>query len=230
MKFGTICTECTLHERSSLVAHDVKEIYDSASIPAIEFSSIVKRVERLVEKVQDLGKYSEIKKSSSRYKESVSMLQNVFDVCSCKYFDKGARTRSECQCPLKFKIPQMEWDFWVDQKNNRKLYIGTVDKEATSKLGMKETRRIKKQKLEETVDGMATSSVESHDIYGNLASALTSSDNESSISGEFSITDDSDSDEEETVHRNRKQYLELCRAVDRCKISNRDTCLIVNAA
>ena len=230
LKFGTICTECTLHERSSLLTHDVKKIYDLASIPTIEFSSIVKCVERLVEKVQDLGKYSEIKKSSSRYKESVSMLQNVFDVCFCKCFDKGARTRSKCQCPLQFKILQMEWDFWVDQKSNGKLCIRTVDKEATSKLRMKETRRIKKQKLEETVDGMGTSRVESHDIYGNSASAPTSSDNESSISREFSVTDDSDSDEEETVHRNRKQYPELCRAVDRCKISNRDTCLIVNAA
>ena len=36
--------------------------------------------------------------------------------------------------------------------------------------------------------------------------------------------------EEETVSvQNRNKYKELCKAVDRCKISNRDTCLIVNA-
>ena len=36
------------------------------------------------------------------------------------------------------------------------------------------------------------------------------------------------SDEESQV-RNVKQYPELCRVVDRCKVSNRDACLIANA-
>jgi hypothetical protein len=81
----------SVHERATLVAHEVKEIYDAASIPTAELSSVVVRIKRLVAKVQELGKYSEAKKSSTTYQDSLQSLQNVFDICACKCFDSCSR-------------------------------------------------------------------------------------------------------------------------------------------
>src|SRR5438552_5166641 len=88
----------SLYDRSSMVAQEVKQIYDAASIPTIEIKSITKRVQRLVNKVQELGKYSECKKSSQKYKEKVENFHTMFDVCCCNCFDHGARERSACTC------------------------------------------------------------------------------------------------------------------------------------
>lgn len=93
-------------------------------------------------------------------------------------------------------------DFWIDQKSTRRMYIGNVDKEETSKLQMKETRAMKRQKREKTVADMATRGEDSHCEYATSACAPAhdgSSDDESSMSGEFLMTDESDSDEGETV-------------------------------
>src|SRR3981189_3143481 len=38
-----------------------------------------------------------------------------------------------------------------------------------------------------------------------------------------------ESDDGAVAVRNMKQYPQLCKALDRCKISNRDACLVVNA-
>jgi len=95
----------TVHERATFVAEEVKEIYDRASIPTAEINSIVVRIKRLATKVQELGKYSDAKKSSATSKETLQSLENLFDICACKCFDGGARERSACKCPLACKIP-----------------------------------------------------------------------------------------------------------------------------
>jgi len=130
----------TVHERATFVAEEVKEIYDKASIPTTEVSSIVIRIKRLITKVQELGKYPDAKRSSATFKENLQSLENVFDICACKCFDSGARDRSACKCPLVCKIPAIEWEFWIDQKTTRRMFIGQVDKETTVKLQKKEKR------------------------------------------------------------------------------------------
>ena len=108
LKFGSTSS---LHERSSVVAEEVKQVYSSASIPTIEFHSIVKRVKSLVDKVKELGKYAKSKKICTTYQTSVANVHSIFDVCTCSCFEKGVRERPECVCPLQQKISLLEWDF-----------------------------------------------------------------------------------------------------------------------
>src|SRR5207248_8036210 len=124
----------------TLVAHEIKGIYDRASIPTAEVNSIVICIKRLVAKVQELGKYSDAKKSSATYPENLQSLENLFDICTCKCFDSGARERSACKCALACKIPTIEWEFWIYQKTSRNMFIGKVDKEVTVKLQKKKKR------------------------------------------------------------------------------------------
>jgi len=203
----------TVHERATLVAQEVKEMYDRASIPTVELISIVIRVKRLVAKVQSLGKYSKSKKSSSKYQQSLQSLENLFDICACKCYDIGARERSSCICPLAYKIPVIEWDFWIDQKTNRNMIIAQVDKEETFKLQQKEKRAYKTSSLKRDAEGML--------LHGITEDQKSTTDEELVI-GEMSSDDD-------IRARNMQQYPGLCKAMDRCKISNRDACVIVNA-
>lgn len=112
------------HERAILVAQEVTKIYHATSIPTAEVSSIVILIKRLVAKVNELGKYSEAKKSSETYQENLKSLENLFDVCACKCYDMGVRERSMWKCPLACKISAIEREFWIDQKTTRKMFIG----------------------------------------------------------------------------------------------------------
>ena len=78
----------SLHERATLVAHEIKEIYDRSSIPTIEISNIVIRMKRLATKIHDLGKYSDDEKSPAKYQESMQSLDNLFDICPYKFYRK----------------------------------------------------------------------------------------------------------------------------------------------
>ena len=61
----------TVNQRATLVAHEVKEMFERASIPTAEISRVVIRIKRLVAKVQELGKYSDTKKSLETYQETL---------------------------------------------------------------------------------------------------------------------------------------------------------------
>jgi len=45
--------------------------------------------------------------------------------------------------PLASKFPTIEWEFWIDQKTTRNMFIENIDKEETVKLQNKEKRTIK---------------------------------------------------------------------------------------
>lgn len=227
LKFGSTTS---LHKRSSVVAEQVQLIYSSASIPTIEFDSIVKRIERLLDKVKELGKYATSKKSSMTYHAAIENFQRVFDVCTCSCFEKGVRKRLECTCPLQHKISPLEWDFWIDQKTERRMFIGNVDKQATTMMQIKDARKRKRLKSIDNSE-LATSSnlglsqgddLEQFSLSGNT-------DEESNEDENVVFSDDGNRDKEEITVRNTKQYPELCKAVERSKVSNRDACLIANA-
>ena len=178
------------------------------------------RIKRLVIKVQELSKYSDAKKSSATYQEHLQSLENLFDICACKCFDNGARERSACKCPLACKIPALEWEFWVDQKTTRLMFIGKVDKVVSAKLQKKEKRASERSK------SLCADKKIKCDTEVTVSESEISDEEEFTTDEEISV-DEISSDEDITV-RNLKQYPELCKAVDRCKISNRDACLIAN--
>nr|CAH7712438.1 unnamed protein product [Callosobruchus chinensis] len=68
--------------------------------------------------------------------------QKLFDICYCKCADKIS-----CKCEKTKKIPALEWDFIIDQRGQRKMAIGNVDKKETNKLKRKHERMSKSSNL-----------------------------------------------------------------------------------
>jgi len=98
----------SIHKRAEGIAIEVKEIYNKAGIPMIQMSSIAIRIKRLISEMNELNKHSDDKKSSQTFQDKMKSFANVFDVCCCKCFDNGLRSRDQCKCPLPMKIPHIE--------------------------------------------------------------------------------------------------------------------------
>lgn len=219
-------TDCiAVNEIAKLLATKVNEIYAAASIPTIAFDSIVKKVRRLIEKGNDLRKYPESKRTSATYKESLSSFSSLFDICSCKCFEAGIRERKDCTCPLDNKLPAIEWNFWLDQKTTRKMAIGKIDTVETNRLQRLQERKWKAAAFEsKSLRQVYECSTDVEEMEPNL-------EEDSDIDCAYSENvENSDSEYYDTINdQNRHQYPELCKAVDRANVSNRDACLIANA-
>ena len=202
-----------------IVTKQVRDVYTRASIPTMEYESILKKVKRLVQKANDLQKYSVSKKSSTTYTETVQKFATLFDVCTCRCVDSGIINRDRCNCPLDQKIPSVEWDFWVDQKTSRHMIIGNLDKKVTSKFRKVEER------IEKGAQYRDKAQKEMHHIAGE-SEASCSEENNDDGAGSFVPSED----DETYSPQNRNKYPELCRAIERSNVSNRDACLIINAA
>lgn len=211
--------ESSIHKLVTVLALEVLEIYDNASIPTIQFDSVVIKIKRLISGVHDLEKYSDAKRTSRTFQEKYGEFSCLFDVSCCKCFDKGAREKSSCKCPQKQKIPKNEWEFWVDQHTERKMIIGSVNKVESSKVLSREKRQCRKRSIKGDCEGRV---LEMSDTEGTSCEVLSEEYEE--------FNEDTDEYEEESIlNQNRNQYPELCKAVDRCGVSNRDACLISNA-
>lgn len=74
--------------------------------------------------------------------ESFSLL----DIAACHCLDL-----SSCTCPRESKVQMLECDFLLDQQNERKMVIGSVDKETTCKLTKATDRASKRQNYYDSV-------------------------------------------------------------------------------
>jgi hypothetical protein len=120
------------------------------NLPTISHRTILEKVEKVFLKGKDLQKISVERRSKlledlensvvdtvdekgkGRPRKQHDFLQNIFDICTCKCED-----RVHCVCPKENKVPKREWDFLMDQRQNREdqtFMIGRVDKKVTDKL------------------------------------------------------------------------------------------------
>src|ERR1043165_995259 len=137
------------------------------------------------------------KRSSQTFQEKLTAFNKLFDVCSCKCYDAGIHERSSCTCPLLMKIPPLEWDFWLDQKSDRRMFIDVVDKETTKKL---QSRMKRKQSLHTPCkDELLASAAVSQDSLQDSSNESDDSSNESDDSFVADDVGDHSSDDEHEI-------------------------------
>ena len=210
------------------VANDLVSIWNKASIPVIGYSSVVGKLQKLIELAQQLQKYPPAKRTSLTFKADFSNFKQVFDICSCKCVRNKIVDRQLCKCAT--KVSQIEWNFWVDQASVRKMVIGPIDKIVSSSLQKKTERKNREERFRKKyLESPITSKSNAYQFSfteENEASDVTLEDEPLY---QPSTSDSEDTDSETRLVQNRHQYPNLSQMMERTGVSNRDACKLINA-
>lgn len=212
------------------IADDLLIVWNKATMPTIAYKSILISLEKVIHKGQELQKYSVEKRSSVKFQTELRSFAEVMDICSCKCVEKGIKERSACLCKL--KVPQIEWNFWLDQKSRREMYIGDVDRKETKKIQKKRSRieKFEAYKKKQAMTASCSRKVTESDTDHEQESRSSSEARRSSESCQSEVYEwPTDSSDDTKKVQNRHSYPELSRIMERTGVSNRDACKVINA-
>lgn len=142
-------SERTICEQVSV---EVISLWEKASIPTIKRKSVVDKVAKLhKDYITILKPYKNRKTNAFMSKIAeyrIKAERTLFDIARCK-----CNILANCSCPKDSKVPIDERPFLIDQRTNRKMKIGNVDKAASLKILNRKERITKysvdqKQELE----------------------------------------------------------------------------------
>src|SRR5215475_750342 len=188
---------CSNNDIYKIVAEEIIKLWNMASIPTIQYQSVLKRVAQLIDYA---AKLCRSKSSSNLHKKYVNSLTHLFDIaaCSCPITNESENMEAGivCTCSREKKIPKQELEFLHDQRSTRKMFIAGVDVAATNVLKRRQRRklaeelRMKKQKRikESKCDNLADVSVNDSELESKESSPGDESEQEVSESYSSSET------------------------------------------
>ena len=131
-----------MNEAEKKIVDQIVKIYERASIPTINVLKIKQKVEKIQklkrERMKELqvdsrrdkptvqGKWKQTAKNGKKKQKFGDLKDNLFDVSS--------------------SVPDLEMEFYVDQQNERKMFIDSVDKHETGKIVNKIKRKEEEDK------------------------------------------------------------------------------------
>ena len=229
MKGGKVGFDPSRKEIVRVIAKEVKQIWNLASIPTISNKGIEKKIDVLH------GKYKKLKKSVSRiddprFKSMLCKYQSecmtLFNVCPCKCKLNIIRT-GKCKCAPENKVPDIERTFFMDQNRKREMNIGGTDHKTTSAIKKRQERQIADMNQTRSAEEYETQHIERNLAINNssdIAACDPSSDTELNPCSDSLISKD------DVNLQNRKKWDNLAMVCDRAKISDRNAALIATAA
>ena len=128
------------------VACDVIKIYNKASIHPLSDIRILRLLQNYYDEYKKLTKCYNNRVKVQSYIDKLSVFldhsKKLFDFshCKCDSFDS-------CTCDKDKKIPIIERSFLLDQRSDRKLYIGSQDLKESGKLQKREARKRRHEEL-----------------------------------------------------------------------------------
>lgn len=117
---------------ANIVAEKLEKIWQRASLPTISRPRIKDMILNYNTKHQTIIKPIKSRVSPGlqiKLSKFKSDSQRLFDICLCK-----CDSKLMCKCNKLNKIAESEWQFITDQRTERKMMIGNIDKAATLKL------------------------------------------------------------------------------------------------
>ena len=146
---------------SEKIAFEVENIWKSASLPVIDHRAIRKKIKEYHTKYRNLMKPYKDRKTDANYcaklKDFLNNSKRLFDICPCK-----CQSFDECICEKNRKVPLLEQGFLLDQRGDRKMFIGGVDVVETKKQCLSKQRKLMAQEYREkyrSINSQALSSV-----------------------------------------------------------------------
>ncbi|CAG9791202.1 unnamed protein product [Diatraea saccharalis] len=127
--------EPTFSEIAEIVTKKVEGVWQKASIPVVSHTRVIQLLKAYHSKCKNIIK--SLKRLSTEKKtEFLKKSEILFDICSCK-----CKILSQCNCPRSVKVPKEEHDFLIDQRGERKMRIGGIDRNRTKSLQKKFVRK-----------------------------------------------------------------------------------------
>jgi|688.fasta_scaffold483291_2 hypothetical protein len=190
---------------------------------------------RLIEKYESIRRSHNSKSTNKKEVDYAVELNQLFDISSCpcykpkfgKTIDSSTIKSTDCVCEN--KIPESEWEFYVDQLERRSLFIsGSIDKEETEKL--KKRERLLERRAERINLHLSKEKTSS-----NQTQAITEMSNydHSDQEDEIAISEEDDCGKESRnksfANHNRNEYPTLISTATRFGIGKRAVCALSNA-
>lgn len=208
--------EPTLGNIAEILIAELKLVWSKASIPVVTDQQILHMIRQYHGKLRNLKKPLKSRLNDAlrqKVKEFREIAETkLFDISSCK-----CANFSLCKC--KNKVPIREREFLVDQRTERKMFIGTIDPVATRNIERSLHRRVLETR--------------------SLPSTSTSNvlDMELSDGEETDDIDDSSNTKQEAspkLQRQRSKQMRinlpsLAQACDRTGVSDRSAAIIASA-
>ncbi|GBP49054.1 hypothetical protein EVAR_81614_1 [Eumeta japonica] len=117
--------EPTFSEIAEIVTRKVEGVWQKASIPIVSHTRVIQLLKAYHSKCKNIIK--SLKRLATEKKtEFLQQSEILFDICSCK-----CKIISQCHCPREAKVPKEEHDFLIDQRGERKMRIGGIDRNRT---------------------------------------------------------------------------------------------------
>ena len=141
------------HVIASKVADDVIEIWSSFTFPMISRNSVIRQVEALHDFQIAMVRNHSHPERISNFRENKKSLEELFDISSCKCYDRAQdksdpeKIRRECKCPLERKFHPLEWTHYCKIKEGQDIILGSCDVRETSRLKYRQARKDRDERL-----------------------------------------------------------------------------------
>lgn len=170
----------SIKDISEIVSHDVARIWKKASIPVVSEQEIIRLIKKFNEKYKNIKKISKSRKTAEKAKNDFFNHANstLFDISACKCLNY-----EQCKCSV--KIPRMERSFLTDQRNERKMVIGSIDVSTSRKLKLIGKRQQRKEDHE----------VKAREEKDNVSKTITNLETNDFLGSDSDINEDKDDSE-----------------------------------
>ena len=203
----------SIKEVCEIISVDVKKLWEKASIPIVTHQQVVSRLILYYNKYKSMKKLRDETKKKEFYNEA---LKKLFDIAICK-----CTLRKLCKCQP--KIPIIEQDFLKDQREERKMYIGPVDRTTTISITRKNLRKQKYEEFLKFGTPSTSTSATTVQCFSDVASF-------SSGSSDSEVKKDTKHHKKQPTKQMRLKLQNLAASCDRTGVSDRSAAIIVNAA
>lgn len=215
--------EPTVASVSSILISELKILWSKASIPVVSDQEILHLIKNYHEKVRKIKKPIKSRNTDSMEQRMQKFRQDaktkLFDISSCKCLDFIS-----CKCT--HKIPVKERVFLLDQRNERKMVIGSID--------IVTTKRIKRAEYRQELETKTTSSTSNLKTDKSENAECNSSEEENDSEGdcyyENKLAVEKSATENSTQMRLNLPNLAHSGISDRSAaiIADKDTCKIID--
>lgn len=206
-------------EIAEIVSMRIENIWKKASLPTVSHTRVLQLLKTYHSKCKNFIK-SHKRLSDNKRNDIIQQGKLLFDICSCKCKDF-----QQCKCPRERKVPKEEQGFLMDQRSQRKMMIGGIDRVTTIKLKKKRSRKIQSEIF-------LSSEISKKNVVTASQNLMSNSSDSDDCADNPNIPSTSQANENKSRKKRKKsmkKFPALAKTCDRYGVSDRAAAAIASA-